>query len=550
MRGAGAGRPPGKDAPGAEKAVRPPAAAPTGGAVRSPPAGAGAPAAGARGAAADVSSRFPLGASLGVLVFVVMAVFAFFLARGGAPPRQPERAGVSPPPSVQPAPAAASVQPAPAAASAQPGPAAASVQPGPGSAAVQVILRLAGSHTVGAQLAPALAQGYLASIGATDVQVSIPGSADASVQGTKDGARQAIAVSARGSATAFEALLAGTADIGLSSRRVKPEEAQRLAALGSMSSPANEHVVALDGIAVIVSKANPIAQLSREQLAAVFAGRVSDWSQLKGQAGPIHAYSPDDKSGTADLFQTLVLGRTPIAAAVKRLPNNQAVADAVVGDPAGIGLVGLPFVRGAKALAVAEGDAAPMIPNAFTLANEDYFLARRLYLYTDQASKNQHVSRFVEFALGPEGQAIVKKAGFVELTVKAEPRPPPDGAPVGYVRLTTGSRRLSTDFRFVAGSSRLDNRAMRDLDRVVEFLRDNELNGASVRLLGFADSHGGAAVNLALSRERAVRVARAFAQRGITGATIAGFGAAIPVADNSSEIGRERNRRVEIWITR
>jgi phosphate transport system substrate-binding protein len=536
-------RSPVKDAPGAvEQAVRPPAAgAPAGSAVRAPPGGAGAPVSGARVPAADASSRFPLGASLGVLVFVLMAAFAFWLAQGGGPPRQPERATVAPAPPVQPAPAAAAAQPAPAAAG---------VQPASAAAAVQVILRLAGSNTAGAQLAPALAQGYLASLGATGVESSSAGPDEVSVQGTKDGARQAIIISAHGSATAFEALLAGNADVGMASRRVKPEEAQRLAALGSMTSPANEHVVALDGIAVIVSKANPIAQLSREQLAAVFGGRVSNWSQLKGLAGPIHLYAPDDRSGTADLFQALVLGKAPLSPGAKRLSTNQAVADAVVGDPRGIGLVGLPFVRGAKALAVAEGDAAPMIPNAFTLANEDYFLARRLYLYTDQASKNPHVSPFVEFALGPEGQAIVRKAGFVELTVKAEPRPPPDGAPAGYVRLTAGSRRLSTDFRFVAGSSRLDNRAMRDLERVVEFLRDNDLNGASVRLLGFADSHGGAAVNLSLSRERAVRVAKAFAQRGITGATIAGFGPAIPVADNSTEIGRERNRRVEIWLSR
>jgi len=485
---------------------------------------AGEPGAAAPGASAPASSRFPIGLSLGILVFAMMASFAFWLAWGGAPPpRPPERAAVSPPPPVP--------------------------QPPPGGA-VQVVLRLVGSNTAGAQLAPALAQGYLASLGTTGVEMASPRPDEVSIQGTKDGARQGITISAHGSATAFGALLDGTADIGMSSRRVKPDEAQRLAALGVMTSPANEHVVALDGIAVIVSRANPIAQLSREQLAEVFGGRVSDWSRLGGQAGPIHVIAPDEKSGTMDLFQTLVLGRAPLSAGARRLSANQAVTDAVAGDPAGIGLVGLPFVRGVKALAVAEGNAAPMIPTAFTLANEDYFLTRRLYLYTDQASKNPHVSRFVEFALGPEGQAIVKKAGLVELTVKAEPRPPPQGAPQAYVRLTAGSRRLSTDFRFVVGSSRLDNRAVRDLERVVEYLRDNDLNGASVRLLGFSDSHGGATVNMALSRERAVRVAAAFAQRGITGATIAGFGPVIPVADNATEIGRERNRRVEIWISR
>ena len=102
----------------------------------------------------------------------------------------------------------------------------------------------------------------------------------------------------------------------------------------------------------------------------------------------------------------------------------------------------------------------------------------------------------------------------------------------------------------MVGSSQLDNRALTDLERVVDFLRELDLNGASVRLLGFADNQGGAAVNRALSRNRALRVAQALAQRGVAGAEVEGFGAALPISDNSSEEGRDRNRRVEIWITR
>lgn len=490
----------------------------------------GAPAArpwGSAGASAGASlpsGRFPRGVAMGVLLFVLMTGFAYWVTQGWVAPAavRPKIAAVAPAPAAPPTPVGKT----------------------------QVLLRLAGSSTIGDQLGPALAEAFLVSLGALDVQTSSRTPEVVTVQGTRGGAPQAITVAASGSAEAFEAIRGGSADVGMSARRVRPEEAQKLAALGTMTSAANEHVLALDGIAVIVSKANPVSELRREKLAAIFGGSTSDWSALGGTGGPIHLYVPSERSGTLETFEALVLRGGTISSGAKRLESNQAVLEAVVGDVAGIGLVGLPWTHGVKSLAVGEAQGTSMIPNAFTLAGEDYFLTRRLYLYTAQAPANPYVSRFVEFALGPQGQALVKKAGFVELTIRAEPRPPPEAAPREYLRFTDGARRLTTTFRFVVGSSELDNRALSDLDRVVDFLREHELNGASVRLLGFADSQGGASANRALSRGRALRVAKAFAQRGISGSTLEGFGAALPVADNASEDGRERNRRVEIWITR
>ncbi len=474
------------------------------------------------------ASRFPVGVGIGVAFFALMAGLSFWIVQSGETPAPPVHA-------LQASVAPAAPQPTLANQPAQP---------------ARVLLRFAGASTVGAQLAPALAEAYLASLGATGVQTSPAGSEGVKVQGTLDGAPQIVTVASRGSQSAFEALGSGAADIGMSSRRVTAEESQRLAALGSMTSPANEHVLGLDGIAVIVSKANPVAQLTREQLAAVFSGRATAWNAVGGRPTPIHLYAQGQGYGTASQFQLLVLGTGQISPAAKRVDGNQAVLDAVIADPDGIGFVALPWARGAKVLPVAEGDALPMVPTAFTLATEDYLLARRLYLYTAQAGANPHVPRFLEFALGPAGQAIVKRSGFVELTVKAEPPSLSRTAPPEYARLVAGSRRLSTSFRFVTGAAELDNRATDDLDRVVEYLRNNDLNGASVKLLGFADNSGAPAVNLALSRARARRVALAFAQRGVSGVAMAGFGAAMPVASNATQDGRERNRRVEIWISK
>ncbi len=414
---------------------------------------------------------------------------------------------------------------------------------------------------------PALAAAYLGSLKATDVQVT-KGEADhVVVRGSLDGAAVGLDVTAGGSAKGLENLLAGTADVAVATRRINAEERQKLSVLGAMTSAANEHVLGLDGIAVIVNKANSVAGLNREQLASILSGAASDWSSfgvaaddewsavgVTGKGGPVssgvHVYLPDDRSGIAEVVQSAVLGNKPWAKDAERQPSYQAVADKVIADPGGVGLVPMPAVNGARAVPIADLDDPPLMPTAFTVASEDYLLTHRLYLYTAQSSPNPQAARFVDFALSAEGQAVVRKAGFVELAVKAERRAAPAGAPQDYVRFTANARRLSSTFRFEPGSSGFDSRAQRDLDRVVDYLRENDLSGSAVRVLGFADSMGGKNVNQQLSVDRANQVAQAFAQRGIAGVTIAGLGSSLPVADNASEDGRRRNRRVEIWVTR
>ncbi len=457
-------------------------------------------------------------------------------------------------------------RPAPSASVAQP---AAGAEPRRESAGgpVQVKLRLSGADALSAELVPALAAAFLTSQKAADVEVTKGQSGVVLVRGSLDGAAVGVEVSAGNTARGLETLLAGSADIAVATRRVNQDERQKLSVLGTMTSAANEHVLGLDGIAVIVNKANSVAALNREQLAAILGGAASDWSSfgvaaddewsavgVTGKGGPVasgvHVYLPDDHSGIAEVVQAAVLGNKPFAKDAERLPSYLAVADKVMADSGGVGIVPMPAVAGARAVPIADLDDPPLMPTAFTVASEDYLLTHRLFLYTAQSSPNPQVARFVDFALSTEGQAVVKKAGFVELAVKAERRAVPAGAPADYVRLTSNARRLSSTFRFEPGSFSFDSRAQRDLDRVVEYLRENDLSGSAVRVLGFADAMGGKAVNQQLSVERATQVAQAFAQRGIAGVTIAGLGSSLPVADNASEDGRRRNRRVEVWVTR
>ena len=289
---------------------------------------------------------------------------------------------------------------------------------------------------------------------------------------------QSVQVEARGSATAFESLAKGTCDIGMASRKIKPAEQATLAALGDMTSPACEHVLAMDGIAILVNKSNPVASLSRKQIQSIFSGQTTDWSQVGVRPGRIDLFARDDRSGTYDTFKSLVLESASLAPGAKRFEDSSALSDAVAADPNGIGFVGLPFVRSARAVPVCDQNTAPLLPSAFTVAREDYVFSRRLFLYTPANLTNALTLRFIQFATSDAGQEIVAREGFVNQIVKKED-PKPGGSaekplasdlPPEYARLTANADRLSVDFRFRTASSQLDNKALDDLDRVTTYL--------------------------------------------------------------------------------
>ena len=103
--------------------------------------------------------------------------------------------------------------------------------------------------------------------------------------------------SGTGSGAGIEAVLAGTVDIGLSSRALKAEEEEK-GAVG--------HVVALDGVAVVVNPANGVEDLSVEQIARIFTGEITNWSELGGEDAAIAVLGREDGSGTRSAFEEIV----------------------------------------------------------------------------------------------------------------------------------------------------------------------------------------------------------------------------------------------------
>jgi phosphate transport system substrate-binding protein len=416
--------------------------------------------------------------------------------------------------------------------------------PTPATTAPAPALSLCGSNTIGAELGPALVEAFLKKKGASEVVRHAAGAEETTISGTLAGAPIVIDLKAHGSATAFEGLAAATCDVGMASRAIKDGEVQKV---GDLRAPATEHVIALDGIAVIVHPNNPLRSLARDTLHDVFTGKLTDWSQLGGKPGPITVYARDDRSGTYDTFKNLVLGDDKLVTGAKRLEASDGLSDAVATDPSAIGFIGLAYVRSAKALPVGDTGATGMLPTSFTVTTEDYMLSRRLYFYTTPKPRTPLVAELVSFALSPQGQTVVRESGFVDLAIALrEPEPCGARCPARFARTIAHAKRVSFDFRFRSGSNDIDSRATRDLDRLVQVMRAQP--GAKLVLVGFSDAAGDETANTKLSIDRAQAIARELTMRGITPAVVDGFGEAMPVASNTTETGRQRNRRVEVYL--
>jgi len=414
------------------------------------------------------------------------------------------------------------------------------------------LFRIHGSNTIGEKLAPRLIEAYLMSQGAnnvhTDVNPTEPN--EKVISGEINGHVEYIELQAHGSGTAFADLLKNETDMGMSSRRIKDKEREDLLpTAGDLSLPGSEHILGLDGLAIITSPGNSISSLSIEQLVGIFSGEINNWSQLGGKDVPIKLYARDNKSGTWDSFNAMVLEshKAKLSESATRIESSSELSDSVAREAGAIGFIGLPFVRHAKLLAISSSDHNKAImPTHFTVGTEDYPLSRRLFFYTSQNDPNIEAQEFVHFVITERGQSIVEDVGFVSQNIKLGKPFDNEFYPTDMRELTARSERLSINFRFKSGSDELDTKALNDLDRVARYVDVNAPK--RVQLFGFSDSEGDVGKGKELSERRAKVVEQQLIQRGIYPLVAKGMGDAAPLAASNTEEGKSINRRVEVWI--
>lgn len=428
---------------------------------------------------------------------------------------------------------------------------AARTQPAPVDAAASstaMLFRLAGSDVVGSVLGRRLASGYLALIGDSSITSAYGTGGTVEIAGLQAGQREAISLTLGTSGNSFFALLRGSADFAMSVNKITPVEAERLSSLGDMTSPASEHVIAIQGIAALVSPGNRVPSLTLTQLRGILSGRIADWSEVGETQGPIHVYVVDNKGGTADTPHDQLLTQDGLAASAKAVATEQLLAAAVAVDRGAIGFAGFGNTGSARVVPLAETGGVPITPTDLTISTESYPLTRRLYLYNATNSSNSFVRRFLDYIYSPGGQAAVDAAGFVPLTVRSEAVPVPEAASERFRTLVAGATRVSIDFRFQPGSKDLDNRGLRDLERLATFVKGQRVSPSRMILVGFADNSGTPTANQIVSQKRIESVVAALSRNGMPPGKVATFGAELPIGDNATPEGRERNRRVEVYI--
>jgi phosphate transport system substrate-binding protein len=201
-----------------------------------------------------------------------------------------------------------------------------------------------------------------------------------------------------GSGAGFKQCVAGTVDLGAISREPKITEADLIS-----------YPVARDAVAIVVHSTNPVNGLKIEDVAKIYAGEITDWSQVGGKAGKITVVTREEGSGTRDCFEEKVMKNKKIAGSVILKNSNGEIQEAVSADAAAIGFVSLGYITGLKALDI-EGVKCTLE----TCQKGDYPLVRRLYFIAKGTPSNA-VKEFIDFARGPQGQKIAQEKGFVPL---------------------------------------------------------------------------------------------------------------------------------------
>lgn len=413
------------------------------------------------------------------------------------------------------------------------------------------VLSIQGSNTVGAKLAPMLIAGFFESQGLRDVRIAPAGRENEQrISATAADGRMVFAeVAAHGTGTGFAGLKDASADLAAASRPIKRSELDDLAQLGDLRSAEAEQVIAIDGLAIIIHPDNPLNTLTVAQVAQLFAGEVGNWRELGGADMAVKLFARDDRSGTYDTFKELVLGSQgkALASSARRYESNDQLSQDVSKVPGAIGFVGLASVGSAKPLAIADGDSQPMAPTSASIATEDYPLSRRLFFYARPEGQSEQLQAFIAYAHSAAGQAIVEQSGYVAQSIQAIKLAVQTDMPPAYQQLAKEAQRLTVNFRFDQGSARLDNKARRDIDRLVAYLNANGKRMSAATLVGFGDPRSDPARTALLSKLRAMAVRSELARGGILVREISGMGDELPVASNQGA-GRLKNQRVEVWV--
>jgi len=216
-----------------------------------------------------------------------------------------------------------------------------------------------------------------------------------------------ITVAGGGSGVGVKQVGEGLAQIGNTGRPLKASEIEKF---GLVSFP-----FAIDGVALAVHPSNPVKALTKEQVVAIYTGKVTDWKELGGEPGAIDVYGREDGSGTRETFQGKLMGKVDQSPSVNTVNSNGAMKTAIAQDARAIGYVGIGHLDASIAGVAIDGH----VPSQENAAKGEYPVVRDLFMNT-KGEPTGLTAAFVDYIYSEPGAKIIEKSGYIPLPKPAK----------------------------------------------------------------------------------------------------------------------------------
>ena len=436
-------------------------------------------------------------------------------------------------------------------------------------------LRISGAATMGELLMPALVESFAQrnGYGAERSTLAEGGTRFSLSDGDRLIGRFDIAPSSTDEG--FADLLADEADIVVALREIRPAEQElaRQAGLGDLTRPNRSRVLALDALLPVVAADNPVTEVSMPQLAGILSGEIDNWQALGGPDAPIVLHLPSEGSGLVQALEDQLLQPPALSlrsAETLRHPSAAELSAAVAGDQLGLGFVSAAEIGNSRPVVLTGTCGFHLRGTRQAIKTEDYPLTMPVFVYLPARRLPKLAREFLEFTRSAPAQIVIRRANFVDQTPEELPLDAQGDRLANAIAVAEGEdglaelkrlvatlepmRRLTTSFRFEAGSAGLDAQSRSNVQQLARALELGEYDGRTLVFIGFSDGQGPSTDNLKIAAERAVSVrdavvaaAEASDLAGITLETDA-FGEAMPMACDDTVWGRQVNRRVEVWL--
>lgn len=372
----------------------------------------------------------------------------------------------------------------------------------------------------------------------------------------------------------FADLLANEADMVMALREIRPDEHLRAkeAGMGDMTGGSRSRVLALDAVVPIVAPNNPVRDISPVKLAQAYAGQITNWSSLGGPDAPITLHGPGLGTGLGQAIEDEVIAPAGLQMSpnVVRHARGAELSAAVAADAFALGIASFAEIGNAEALTLTGQCRRALRATRRTIKTEDYPMTAPMFIYLPARRLPKIAREFLAFTRGPTAQIVIRRAGFVDQAPEEIPvdeqgnrlanaisAAGPEISLGELQRLTktlTQMTRLTTSFRFEAGSIRLDAQSRSNIQQLARGLEQGRYDARRLLFVGFSDGDGPADINRGIALRRADAVRLAVTQAAETAdldrveLDIDAFGEAMPMACDSSAWGRQANRRVEVWV--